>query len=96
MFITRTCYHDVGIIILLSYDYNGVVKTVKVKTPNLIFSPTCIFADLRKKFFKPYFCHWPNLNKFDTLMMSNSKHITLNIAKFIFHAQDLRKNVLSL
>ena len=55
-----------------------------------------LFADLRKKFFKPYFCHWPNLNKFDTLMMSNSKHITLNIAKFIFHAQDLRKNVLSL
>ena len=55
-----------------------------------------LFADLRKKFFKPYFWHWPNLNKFDTLMMSNSKHITLNIAKFIFHAQDLRKNVLSL
>ena len=54
-----------------------------------------LFADLRKKFFKPYFCHWPNLNKFDTLMMSNSEHITLNIAKFIFHAQDLRKNVLS-
>ena len=48
MFITRTCYHDVGIIILLSYDYNGVVKTVKVKTPNLIFSPTCIWFSLKQ------------------------------------------------
>ena len=51
------------------------------------------FAELRRKFFKPYFCHWPKLYKFDMLMMSNSKHMTLTVAKFIFYAQELRKNV---
>ena len=49
-----------------------------------------LYAVLRRRFFKPYFCHWPNLNKFDKLMMSSSKQLKLNIAKFIFYAQDLR------
>ena len=49
----------------------------------------------KKKIFKPYFCHWPNLNKFDQLMLSNSKQVTLSIAKFIFSAQELRQSVLN-
>ena len=40
--------------------------------------------------FKEYFCHCPSLNKIDDLMMSNSKHGILNIAKFIVHASQLR------
>ena len=31
-----------------------------------------LYTELRRKFFKSYFCHWPNLNKFDLLMLSNS------------------------
>ena len=54
-----------------------------------------LYSELRRKFFKPYFCHWPNLNKFDQLMLSNSKQVTLSIAKFIFSAQELRKSVLN-
>ena len=54
-----------------------------------------LYTELRRKFFKPYFCHWPNLNKFDQLMLSNSKQVTLSIAKFIFSAQELRKSVLN-
>ena len=54
-----------------------------------------LYTELRRKFFKPYFCHWPNLIKFDQLMLSNSKHVTLSIAKFIFSAQELRKSVLN-
>ena len=52
-----------------------------------------LFAELIRKFFKPYFCHRPKLNKFDMLMMSNSKHMTLTVAEFIFYAQELRKYV---
>ena len=55
-----------------------------------------LYADIRRKCrkFKPYFCHWPNLN-FDILMMSNSKHTILNVAKLMYQAQELRKNILN-
>ena len=35
--------------------------------------PLC--TELRRIFIKEYFCHWPSLNKFDDLVMSNSKHV---------------------
>ena len=50
-----------------------------------------LYAELRRKFLKAYFCHWPNMNKFDNLMMSNSKQIILNVAKFIYYAFEMRK-----
>ena len=50
-----------------------------------------LYAELRRKFLKPYFCHWPNMNKFDNLMMSNSKQVILNVAKFIYYALEMRK-----
>ena len=55
-----------------------------------------LFAELRRKFFKPYFCHWPNINKFDSLMMSKSKQAILDVAKFIYNALKLRKVELNL
>ncbi|MEW8545054.1 MAG: reverse transcriptase family protein [Candidatus Thiodiazotropha sp.] len=30
------------------------------------------YSDIRRKYFPPYYCHWPNINKFVTLMSSNS------------------------
>ena len=54
-----------------------------------------LYTELRRKFFIPYFFHWPNLNKFDQLMLSNPKQVTLSIEKFIFSAQELRKSVLN-
>ena len=39
-----------------------------------------LVADIRRKFFKPYFCRWPNLNN----LMSNSKQILI-VAKYITH-----------
>ena len=50
-----------------------------------------LYAELRRKFLKAYFCHWPNMNKFDNLMMSNSKQVILNVAKFIYYALEMRK-----
>lgn len=55
-----------------------------------------LYAELRRNFFKPYFCHWPNMNKFDNLMMSKSKQAILNVAKFIYNALELRKVELNL
>ena len=44
------------------------------------------YIELRRKYFKPYFCHWPTLNKFDMLMVSQSKCTILNLAKFLYFA----------
>ena len=60
------------------------------------FALVCpLYTELRRKFFKEYFCHWPSLNKFDDLMMSNSKHVILNTAKFVFYASQLRREKLA-
>ena len=44
------------------------------------------YIELRRKYFKPYFCHWPTLNKLDKLMASQSKCTILNLSKFIYFA----------
>lgn len=48
------------------------------------------YRDLRKKYFKSYFCHWPSLYKFDNLMSATSKKAILNLAKFIYFAAKIR------
>jgi hypothetical protein len=48
------------------------------------------FRHLRQKYFKPYFCHWPNMHKFESLMSTNSPKIIENISKYIYFAFKLR------
>lgn len=48
------------------------------------------YRELRRKYLKPYFCHWPTLRKFETIMSSTSKNIIHNLAKFIYHADKIR------
>ncbi len=48
------------------------------------------YKDLRKKFFKAYFCRWPTVNKFIALINSESKIVLNNLAKFIFFANKVR------
>ena len=45
------------------------------------------YVDLRRKYFPAYFCRWPSLNKFNTLLQSQSKHVLLNLSKFIYFAE---------
>ena len=52
------------------------------------------YRHLRTKFLKPYFCSFPTLNKFDTLMTSRSTKTLLNISKYLFHASKLRNDLL--
>ena len=50
------------------------------------------YRDLRRKYLKPYYCHWPTLNKFDDLMAKTNKKVILNFAKFIYLAFRLRND----
>lgn len=45
-----------------------------------------LYTELRRKYFKNYFCNWPTLNKFDQLMLSSSKKTLGNLGKFIYFA----------
>ena len=49
------------------------------------------YRNLRQKYLKPYYCRWSTLNKFDDLMSNTNKNVVINVAKFIYHAFDLRK-----
>ena len=44
------------------------------------------YRDLRCKYFKRYFCHWPTIHKFETLMSSTSNEVLNSIAKYIYYA----------
>ena len=44
------------------------------------------YRELRQRFLKPYFGHWPTLHKFDDLMCKSNKTVILNLAKFIYFA----------
>jgi hypothetical protein len=48
------------------------------------------YRELRHKYFKPYYCQWPNLRKFETLMSSKSTRVLLNLAKFLYFANKTR------
>lgn len=48
------------------------------------------YRELRVKYFKPYFCHWPTINKFDALLSATSRKTICNLSKFIYFANKLR------
>ena len=44
------------------------------------------YRELRQRYMKPYYCHWPTLNKFEDLMCKRNKNTILNLSKFICFA----------
>ena len=48
------------------------------------------FRDLRKSYFTSYYCHWPDIRKFENLMSSTSLKTIRNISKFIYFASKQR------
>ena len=48
------------------------------------------YRHLRVKFFKPYFCRWPSLREFETLMYTESKNSS--VSKYLYYAFELRSN----
>lgn len=51
------------------------------------------YRDLRIRYFKPYFCHWPSLNKFASLLNSTSKIVINNLSKYLYFANKIRVSV---
>ena len=49
-----------------------------------------LYRDLRNKYLKKYYCHWPTLNKFDDLMTTKSTNVIKNVSKFVYFAMKLR------
>ena len=55
------------------------------------FSLVCPnYRELRIKFFKPYYCIWPTVNKFEALLSATSKKVICNLLKFIYFANKIR------
>lgn len=52
------------------------------------------YRELRIKYLKPYFCHWPTIQKFETLKSSVSQKSLINLAKFIYFANKKRETIL--
>lgn len=52
------------------------------------------YRDLRTRFFKPYFCHWPTIKKFENIMNSTHRKTIYNLAKFIYFAHQRRQTLI--
>ena len=50
-----------------------------------------LYRELRQKYMKSYYCRWPTLNKFDSLMSADNKRTILSLAKYIYYASELRR-----
>lgn len=50
------------------------------------------YTYLRQQFLKPYYCRWPSIHKFESLMSSTSRKEIENLSKFIYFAFKLRKD----
>jgi hypothetical protein len=48
------------------------------------------YRDLRTKYFKKYYCHWPSMNKLDSILSSDSKKSICALAKFLYWANQKR------
>ena len=48
------------------------------------------YRELRIKYFKQYFCHWPTIHKLENLLSATSNTIINNLAKYIFFASKIR------
>ena len=64
------------------------MKTIESEYHFLLVCPK--FRDLKKKYFKSYYCHWPTIHKFESLLSSNSKKVICNLSKYIYFAQKIR------
>ena len=53
------------------------------------------YNDIRMKYFSRYFCHWPNMSKFKSLMSSKSQHTLSKLSKYIYIALKRRNEIIS-
>ena len=46
------------------------------------------YSNMRRKYFSKYFCHWPNIPKFTTIMSNESMKKVTNLGKYITECYD--------
>jgi hypothetical protein len=84
------------------YNIERAERKCKICCTNLIeneyhFMLTCpLYSHLRRKYFKSYYCRWPTLTKFKSLMSTTNKCELLQIAKYIYDASRLREELVSM
>ena len=49
-----------------------------------------LYADIRRKYLAPYYCRWPSVYKFKSLMQSNNKKTLINLSKYVYPANSRR------
>ena len=54
------------------------------------------YRELRKKYFKKYYCSWPTINKFTSLMSNKSKSTLINISNFLIMMQKKSEHIIIL
>ena len=53
------------------------------------------YRDLRLQYIKRYYQTWPNLKKFENLMISKNKQTIINLSKYLFFSMKARSIFLS-
>jgi hypothetical protein len=46
------------------------------------------YSDLRNTYLTRYYCHWPNLHKFVSLLSTTNKKLLINLAKFVYYGSN--------
>lgn len=48
------------------------------------------YSEIRRQYLPSYYCRWPAVNKFKSLLQTKSKKLMNNLSKFIYFAQKKR------
>lgn len=52
------------------------------------------YTDIRRKYLSSYYCKWPTLTKFKSLMKGKNTRTVIGLSKYIYFANDRRKAAL--
>jgi len=64
------------------------MNAIETEMHFLLISPN--YTNLRRQFITPYYCRWPTVQKFETLMTTTSPKTLSNLANYLFHAFETR------
>ena len=70
------------------------MKNIESEYHFLLVCP--LYSSLRKKHLSNYYCHWPNIQKFCTLMSTTNNKTMYKLSKFLYSAFKLRDNYLNI
>ena len=66
------------------------MKTIETEYHFILVCPA--YRDLRQKYFSSYYCHWPTVYKFESLMSSKKAKIQIKLSRYVYEAFLRRQN----